>query len=412
MKIHQKLLLKLFGTYYLIITISTFIILTLIGLIPNNLWENYTQGILNNRILIDLFAALAYGLIASVIMIFLSIRSLKMIRANVGEDKWRVFARDSVEFKNSYSEVQAQCVSCISSLKWNILETKEFNDRAQGFTRILGMTSFEKTLNPDFFIIDISEIDNNTIKVNCSIKPHSDVFGYGFNRCEKRLKNLMEGLSSSRLKLTSPSPLHVEDKTVQASEEKIGRSSFEIEGEPNKRYYLLSRLTILIVIIFFLFIYYELSKLSSYFDSNSSKLSFHLIHIFLFTGLILIIFLLNSSIIVHPLVKRRIKIENKIFYYFIGDKLENEIPIENIKGVKLNRYSISRMTPFFIEIGEGFVEKHILIYYTENSKNRKLRIYYTDFLPMNALNSLYHELESMAVNYNFNVIDRSKSFFY
>ncbi len=168
--------------------------------------ENYSQELINIMIWGNLYFAIVIGSSCSAMLIFLHDFSFKRIQNDLKDETWTFVEKDNVQFKLSKSQVRNKCISCISSLRWHILEEKNITHSKASFDRIIGFTNFGITIIPDIFIIDISEVKKGNTTAICSVRPSSLPFGGSVKRSKKRLKKLTTCLSSDLLYLHTPEP--------------------------------------------------------------------------------------------------------------------------------------------------------------------------------------------------------------
>jgi hypothetical protein len=126
---------------------------------------------------------------------FYAMESFRRIQAGLMDSKWSVVKYDNTQFNKKYGPVKDKCNSCISSLHWKILEDNDIQINEK-INRIIGITDYGITFIPDIFIIDISGFDSEKTYLHCSVRPYSMHFPLGSRRCKRRLKRLMECLSS------------------------------------------------------------------------------------------------------------------------------------------------------------------------------------------------------------------------
>lgn len=142
-------------------------------------------------ILTGIFFIMAISLFTPI----LSVYSFRIIRRDLIDAKWAFVEYSNTMLKLSMDLAQKKCISCISSLNWSILEEKNFTDGLQEIKRIIGVTKVGLTVFYEIFIVDISQIDETTTSVHCSVRPLSVTYVIGKRRCIKQLTQLMNCLT-------------------------------------------------------------------------------------------------------------------------------------------------------------------------------------------------------------------------
>jgi hypothetical protein len=146
------------------------------------------------------------GCAFSAMLIYLHKFTFKRMQNDLKDDTWDFVEKDNVQFKLSKSQVYNKCISCISSLRWHILEEKNITHSGISFDRIIGFTNFGITIIPEIFIIDISEVKKYNTTAICSVRPSSLPFGGSVKRSKKRLKKLTICLSPDLFNLHTLEP--------------------------------------------------------------------------------------------------------------------------------------------------------------------------------------------------------------
>ena len=203
---YQKFYLKLFVRYFLYMSISLYIMTTLITYYEFKTSGKITLEHFNYMIWFELFLDILIGSICSVVIICYYAQSFNKIQNNLVDDRWTIVERDNIRFELSNSQVYKKCISCVSSLNWNILEEKKITDGVADFNRIIGVTNFGISLLSDIFILDVSEFDIGITSVHCSIRPMAIHSRFGIRRCKKRLGKIIGCLSTKENKLHTPEP--------------------------------------------------------------------------------------------------------------------------------------------------------------------------------------------------------------
>lgn len=168
------------GIYLIIIVIGDTIMFLLLGYNFNVRWFLYF-------IIIAFFSWTINAVYA--------LESFKRIQSDLIDSKWGVVKYDNIQFNQKYKHVKEKCASCISSLNWKLLEDKNI-ETSEKINRMIGVTNYGITFIPDIFIIDISGFNSGNTYLHCSVRPYSMHFPWGSRRCKKRIRRLMECLSS------------------------------------------------------------------------------------------------------------------------------------------------------------------------------------------------------------------------
>ncbi len=164
----------------------------------------YSFELSNILIQFQILCGILTGCGGGIVAYYYYSRAFRLLQEKEGDKKWKMVDRINFQLKLSIDQVYDRSISCISSIKWHILEEKRgFEDNPLDF-RILGVTNYGIHLYPDIFIIDISELGDGFSRVDCSVRTVFSNEPYGGKRCGKRRKRLTDCLSPQKFNYQIP----------------------------------------------------------------------------------------------------------------------------------------------------------------------------------------------------------------